>query len=141
MVTKLGQFTKLGHFSFLNCPNFVTIFCCVLKRKIIFFQSPQLFPAHRRPEFIDQSILSKKIMFLYIFKEKEKNTSFSGNLLYISVLHFLLLLKIYRKVNFFGKIDWSMNSGRPQAGDSQGYNTKYFNFENATENGNKVWTI
>ena len=23
-VTKLGQFTKLGHFSFSNCPNFVT---------------------------------------------------------------------------------------------------------------------
>ena len=38
MVTKLGQFTKLGHISaFLNCPNFVTIFCQVLKMEIIFF--------------------------------------------------------------------------------------------------------
>ena len=37
MLTKLGQFTKLGHFSFLNCPNFVIIFCQVLKMEIIFF--------------------------------------------------------------------------------------------------------
>ena len=37
METKLGQFTKLGHFSFLNCPNFVTIFFQVLKMEIIFF--------------------------------------------------------------------------------------------------------
>ena len=40
MVTKLGQFTKLGHFSFLNCPNLVTIFCQVLKMEIIFFDIP-----------------------------------------------------------------------------------------------------
>ena len=30
---------------------------------------------------------------------------------------FLLLLKIYRIVNFFGKITWSMNSGPRWAGD------------------------
>ena len=29
-----------------------------------------------------------------------------------------LLLKIYRKIIFFGKIDWSMNLGRQWAGDS-----------------------
>ena len=29
-----------GHFSFLNCPNCVTIFCQVLKMEIIFFDIP-----------------------------------------------------------------------------------------------------
>ena len=29
-----------GHFSFLNCPNFFTIFCQVLKIEIIFFYIP-----------------------------------------------------------------------------------------------------
>ena len=29
-----------GHFSFLNCPNFVSIFCQVLKMEIIFFYIP-----------------------------------------------------------------------------------------------------
>ena len=40
MVTKLGQFTKLGHLGFLNCPHFVTIFCQVLKMEIFFFDIP-----------------------------------------------------------------------------------------------------
>ena len=40
VVTKLGQFTKLGYFSFLKCPNFVTIFCQVLKKEINFFDIP-----------------------------------------------------------------------------------------------------
>ena len=40
MVTKLGQFTKLGHFSFINCPNFVSVFCQVLKMEIDFFDIP-----------------------------------------------------------------------------------------------------
>ena len=31
------------------------------------------------------------MMFLYIFKKKEKVTSFSGTLLYISVLHFFVV--------------------------------------------------
>ena len=53
------------HFSFLNRPNFVTIFCGVLKMKIIF-----LSPAHRRSEFIDQKILPKKLKILYIFNKK-----------------------------------------------------------------------
>ena len=48
MVTKLGQFTKLGPFStfqHFNCPNFVTIFCHVLKMEIIFFDIPSNTPS------------------------------------------------------------------------------------------------
>ena len=47
MVTMLGQFTKWNpslHFSFLNCPNFFTNFCRVLKMKIIFFYIPSYPP-------------------------------------------------------------------------------------------------
>ena len=44
MVTKLGQFKKLGHLSFLNCPNFLTIFGQVLKMEIIFFDIPSYAP-------------------------------------------------------------------------------------------------
>ena len=50
-------------------------------------------------------------------------------LLFSSVLHnFFLLLKIYRIINFFGKLDWSMNSGPQWAGDSYGYKKKLFTF-------------
>ena len=31
---------EMGHFSFLNCSNFVTIFCQVLKMEIFFFDIP-----------------------------------------------------------------------------------------------------
>ena len=40
MVTKFGQFKELKCPNFVNCPNFVTIFCRVLKMKIIFFDIP-----------------------------------------------------------------------------------------------------
>ena len=39
MVTKCGLFQKLKCPDFVNCPNFVTIFCRVLKMKIIFLIS------------------------------------------------------------------------------------------------------
>ena len=36
---------------------------------------------------------------------------------YINFSQFFFLLTIYRNVNFFGKIDWSMISGQRWAGD------------------------
>ena len=39
-------------------------------------------------------------------------------LLFSSVLHNFFLLKIYRIVRFFGKIDWSMKTGPRWGGDS-----------------------
>ena len=45
-------------------------------------------------------------------------------------LFFYLFLKIYRNVNFFGKIDLSMNSGPQWAGDNKEYQKKYiYNFK------------
>ena len=40
MVTKFGKLKKLKCPNFVNCPNFVTIFCRILKMKIIFFDIP-----------------------------------------------------------------------------------------------------
>ena len=44
MVTKFGQFKKLKCPNFVNCPNFVTISCRVMKMKIIFFDIPSYPP-------------------------------------------------------------------------------------------------
>ena len=60
--------------------------------------------------FKEKSFFFLTIFFLYIFRDP--------SLLFSSVLHFLFcFLKIYRIVNFFGKIDWSMNSWRRWAED------------------------
>ena len=71
MVTKLGQFTKLGHFSFLNCPNFVTIFCQVLKIEIIFLDIPS-----NPPPIVVQNSLTNKFfqtnLWICIFSKKKK---------------------------------------------------------------------
>ena len=76
MATKFGQFLKLKCrewsqlcelsqlcYHFLSSFDIENNFCWYLK----------LFPAHRRPEFIHQSILPKKLTFLYIFKKKSIN--------------------------------------------------------------------
>ena len=48
---------------------------------------------------------------------------------YINLSLFILyILKIYRNINFCGKIDWSMNSGPQWAGDCKGYQKKLFPF-------------
>ena len=44
----------------------------------------------------------------------------------LTTCHFLLLLKISRNLNCFGKINWSMISGQRRAGDSLGYKKKSF---------------
>ena len=60
---------------------------------------------------------------------------------YINLSQFFVAVENIQKHNFFGKIDWSMNSWPRWAGDCQGYKKNYFNFQNLTKNGNKVWTI
>ena len=50
------------------------------------------------------------------------------------------LLKIYRNVICFGKIDWSMNSGRQWAGDHWGYIKKKI-VSKLDKNGNKGGSI
>ena len=127
MLTKLQQFTKPGPFSkfqLFKLSQLCYHFCRVKKNEY-----PQLSPALCRLEFIDKSFLPKKIMYLDIFNNNKKCTSFSGTLLYISVLHFFLFfLKISKNFNLFGKVDSSMNFGRQRAWDSEGYLKNIFSF-------------
>ena len=46
----------------------------------IFSKYPQLSPARRRPEFIDESILPNKLKFLDIFNNKKKENRLVGSL-------------------------------------------------------------
>ena len=72
MATKLGQFTKLGHFSFFNCPNFVTIFCRVLKIKIFLFDIPSYPPPIAVRNSLTDKFFQKNWRFC-IFSTKKKN--------------------------------------------------------------------
>ena len=70
---KLGQFTKLGPFSafqLLYCPNFVTIFCWVLKIKIIFFDIPSYFLPIAVRNSLTNQFYQKDLRFC-IFKKKK----------------------------------------------------------------------
>ena len=82
---------------FVNCPNFVTIFCRVLKIKIILFTSLAI--PRPSPSGIHWGInFTKKLKFLYI-KKKKKMKSFSGYLLYISAfLNFPNFVTIFYQV-------------------------------------------
>ena len=107
MVTKLGQFKELNCSNLVNCPNFVTIFCRVLKIKIIFFDIPSFPPPIAIRNSLTNQFFQKKLTILYIFNKKKCKTEEKRRV----PVTFLLLLTIYRTVNFFGKMDWSRNSG------------------------------
>ena len=72
MVTKLGQFTNLGHFSFLNCLNFVTIICQILKMKIVFL-SPSYPPPIAVWNSLTNQFFQKKWWFCILSKKKMQN--------------------------------------------------------------------
>ena len=59
---------------------------------------------------------------------------------YINLSFFVVVENIQKHQCFFGKIDWSMNSGPGWAGIARDIK-KYFYFQNLTKNRNKVWTI
>ena len=71
MVTKLGQFTKMGHLGFLNCPNFVTIFCQVLKMEIIFFDIPSYPPPIAVRNSLTNHFFQKNWRFCIFSKQKK----------------------------------------------------------------------
>ena len=71
MVTKFEQFKKLKCPNFINCPNFVTIFCHVLRMKIIFFD----IPSYPLPIAVRNSLtkyFSKKNLRFCIFSTTKK---------------------------------------------------------------------
>ena len=118
MLTKLDQFTKLRPFSTfpLFCPNFVTIFCRVLKMKIFLFDIPSYPPPIAVQNLLTNQFRQKRLRFCIFKKKKRQSDKFFQD----PYQHFciFLLLKINRNANFFGKIDWSMNSGPQWAGNS-----------------------
>ena len=68
----MGQFTKLGHFSFLNCLNFGTIFCQVLKMKIIFFDITSNLPPIAVRNSLTNQFFQKNWRFCIFSKKKKK---------------------------------------------------------------------
>ena len=90
MVTKLGQFTKLGHFSFLNCPNFVTIFCRILKIKIIFPISLDI-PRPSRSGIHWSINFSKKIDNSVYFQKKKCKTEEKGHFSFANCRNFVTI--------------------------------------------------
>ena len=70
MVTKFGQFKKLKCPNFINCPNFVTLFCCVLKMKIIFIDVPSYPPPIAVWNSLTNQFFQKELTILYFFKKK-----------------------------------------------------------------------
>ena len=140
MVTKLRQFTKLGPFSALQLFK-LYLFLQSFKSEHIFFKYPQLYPALCCLEFIGESILPKKLSFC-IFKKTKKHDKFVRDPpLHISFALFLLLMKISRNFNLFGKNDLSINLGQQRPWDSQAIKKLYFHFQNFIKNGNKVGII
>ena len=111
MVKKLGQFTKLGRFSFLNCPNFVTISFKVWKMEIFFFYIPSNPPPIVVRNSLTNKFFQKKVDDSVYFQQQKmqnwREEKGPGTLLFSSVLHncFFLLLKIYRIVKF--ALQWS----------------------------------
>ena len=64
-----------GHFSFLNCPNFVTIFCQVSKMEIIFFDIPSNPPPITVKNSLTNQFFQKKLIFCIFSTTTKKLTS------------------------------------------------------------------
>ena len=58
--------------TFFYCPDFVTIFCQVLKMEIFFFDIPSIPPPIAVQNSLTNQFFQKKLMFLYIFNKQKK---------------------------------------------------------------------
>ena len=106
MVTKLGQFTKLGHLSFLNCPNFVTIFCQILKMDIIFFDIPSNPPLIAvRNSLTDQFFQKNDNSVYFRGKKEEKKMQIwreeKGHFSFLNCSNFVTIFCQVLKMNIF----------------------------------------
>ena len=67
---------EMGHFSFWNCPNFVAIFCQVLKMEIIIFDIPSNPPPIAvRNSLTNQFFQNNWCFCIFSKKRKKKRTS------------------------------------------------------------------
>ena len=147
MVPKLEQFSKLGPFSTFQlfklsklCYNFWSNF----ENKFFFY-----IPSYPPPIAVRYSLTNQfspqKNDFSVYFQQQQKSAKlkcWEGSRKSLSL--FSLFLKIYRNINFcLAKLidHWIPDGvGRGIARDIKSKNI-YFNFQDSTKNGNKVWTI
>ena len=126
--------------NFVNCPNFVTIFCRVLKMEKYFLISLSI-PRPSRSGIHWPINFTKEIdVPVYWKKKKKKIQVFPGP---FSSLQFCIFffLKIYRIVNFLEKFIGQWIPDRDGRGIARDIKKNYFHFQYATKNGNKVGTI
>ena len=64
-----------GHFSFLSCPNYVTIFCQVLKTEIIFLDIPGNSSPIADLNTLTNQFSKKNDVSIYFQKRRKKVTS------------------------------------------------------------------
>ena len=105
------QNNSLSISAFKIVPTLLPFFCKVLKVKFFFFNIPS-YP----PPFAIRNSLTNQFYNTNKFLDKKNLKIFRDPPLHFSFAFFLL--KISRNFNLFDKIDFSMNSGRQQAGDS-----------------------
>ena len=107
MVTKSRQFKKLkcregSQLCKLSqlCYHFLSRF----ENENIFFDIPSNLPPIAVRNSLTNQFYQKKLTFLYIFNNNKKVTSFSGTLLFSSVLHFSFCWKYTELSIFFEKL-------------------------------------
>ena len=69
---------EMGLFSFVNCPNFVIIFCQVLKMEIIFLDIPSNPPPITVPNSLTNHIFQKNYRFCISSKKKKIGQVYIG---------------------------------------------------------------
>ena len=103
MVRKLGQFKKLGHFSFLKCLNLVSIFCRVLKMKIIILISLAI-PRPLRSGINWPINFSNKIYDSVYFQQQKKAHNWreeKGHFSFVNCPNFVIIFCQVLKISFF----------------------------------------
>ena len=116
---KVGKIYKVGPLLYISafklsklCYHFLSSF----ENENDFYYIPSYPPPIANRNSLTNQFCQKKIKFLYIFKKKQKKTKCrEGSRENLSLF---LFLKIFRNINFLGKLDWSVYSGQRWAGDS-----------------------
>ena len=120
MLTKFGQLKKLKcreGSQLCKLSQLRYHFCHVLKNEITFFFISLAIFNPLQSRIHCHIIFSKKIDDSVYFQKKKSNSKLKRREGSQKNLSLFLFLKIYRNINLFGKIDWSMNSGSQWARD------------------------
>ena len=141
MVTKFGQFKKLKCPNFVNCSSFVTIFCRVLKIKIIFLISLAI-PCPLWSRILWPINFSQKIYdSVYFPKKKIASLKWRGGFRDPSLLFSFAFFFCWKYTESSIFLEKMIGQWIPDCdGLGMARNIKK-SFSNTTKNGNKVGTI